>query len=438
MTRSNCCTVAGAAALCAIVLAPIAAAQATEPSVHLSIREPVKHTSRGGVVDGRDWNLEIRATAHDAVGFVELIGSGVVKEALIVSDDDNCIEIDLQHPVYPGPFESCGDGIAEETYIEFRSDRSDRPFVQDNDSCSFALFDATRMLDDPSTAAPQDSNKAYLLATDQFQPPPSLGFPVESVIPVGPSTGGQTLENCHGYGRDEDLVGLVVMADVGAARVFDQDFNLVEVAPGIRRIRNMAGFLSSVTKETKDRIGRSHVVGHMFVERGMFEPLVAFDTRTGPGYPYTGPTFLRRIDSGPVEEFTWDTIPTTDFSALEYEQLLATLPDTSRVKVRAVLVEGSAPEYIDDLNMDGRFTIVDLVAMGYTPISNQAGRTITVLQQDKLEDFGGTLECPSGAVIIGLDLDTQDGPNGPGNGNGAGYYCQDGDGSSRSFKRIPQ
>ena len=166
----------------------------------------------------------------------------------------------------------------------------------------------------------------------------------------------------------------------------------------------------------------------MQVERGMLEPLVAFDARTAPVSPFIGATFQRRIDSGPVETFSWVTQPTSGYSAAEIEELLATLPDSTPVKVRAVLVEGPAPEYIDDLDENGKFTINDLVLMGYTPLSNQAKRTINVIQQDKFEDFGGTLECPSFRVIAGIDLD----------GNNIGYFCQDGDGSSRSVKRIPQ
>ena len=129
-----------------------------------------------------------------------------------------------------------------------------------------------------------------------------------------------------------------------------------------------------------------------------------------------------------MKTFSWVTQPVTSYTAAEIEELLATLPDSSSVKVRAVLVEGDAPSYIDDLDKNGKFTINDLILMGYTPLTNQAKRTINVIQQDKFEDFGGTLECPSFRVIAGIDLD----------GNNIGYFCQDGDGSSRSVKRVPQ
>ena len=421
----------GLLAMGAVSIAPIAAAHNASPDVRLSIREPVKHTRKGGAVEGEDWNLEFRITAQNAVGFVELVSTTDLKEAMVVTDEDNCIEIDLQHSLYTGPYEICADGIAEEVFVAFQSDRSDRPGGQDTDDCD--LDEITRLQDDSSLTSPQLSNKAYLLASDQFLP-----STVETVIGVGALTGGSTISDCSGYGRDEDLPGLVVMADVGAARVFDQNFDLVEVSPGVRRIRNLAGFLSSVTKETVDRKGRSHVVAHMHVERGMLEPLVAFDARTGAAPTYIGSSFLRRIDSGPVEQFAWDTIPSSDYTAAETEELLASLPDSTQVRVRAVLVEGDAPDFIDDVNKDGKFTIADVVAMGYTPISNQAVRTITVLQSDKLRDYADPfIECPSNQVIVGLDLDSE--PTGaPGNGNGVGYFCQDGDGSSRSVKRIPQ
>jgi len=394
------------------------------PPVKLSVREPVKHNRNGGAVEGRDWNLEFRLTVDNALGFVEFLGNGDTREALVISDPDNCLEFDLGHPTYPGAFDaSCANSPADEVYFPFRSDPNDRSGVTDIDQCDF-MTEQPRLQDNPSTTSPQDSNKAYLLA-------PNPDFP-DGSAPIarsmGPLTGGQTIGDCYGYGQDEDLPGLVVMADVGAARVFDQNFEIIEVAPGVRRIRNLAGFVSTVTRELQDRRGRSHVVAHMQIERGVLEPLVVFDTRTAPTSPYIGSTFQRRIDGGPVETFTWDTQPTSDFTAAEYEELLATLPDTTSVKVRAVLLDGPAPSYIDDLDQNGKFTINDLVLMGHTPLSNQAKRTINVIQQDKFEDFGGTLECPSARVIAGIDLD----------GNNVGYFCQDGDGNSRSIKRVPQ
>ncbi len=407
----------------------IALATDPAPPVKLSIREPVRHNNSGGFVEGRDWNLEFRLTVENALGFVEITGLGDRREALVISDPDDCLEFDLGHtatfdPNLSGPFDdACFDGVADEVYIPFRSDPNDRSGVDDIDQCDFML-EEPRLEDDPPTTAAADSNKAYLLAPDQAIPDGSP--PIARAM--GPLTGGQTIGDCYGYGQDEDLPGLVVMADVGAARVFDQNFDIIEITPGVRRIRNLAGFTSTVTRELKDRFGRSHVVAHMQVERGMLEPLVVFDARTATTPPYIGPTFQRRIDSGPVETFSWVSQPTSDYTAAELDELLSTLPDSKSVKVRAVLVEGQAPSYIDDLDQNGRFTVNDLVLMGYTPLSNQARRTINVIQQDKFEDFDGTQECPSFRVIAGVDLD----------GNNIGYFCQDGDGSSRSTKRIPQ
>ena len=394
--------------------------------VKLSVREPVQHNSNGGLLEGRDWNLEFRLTVDNALGFIEFLGNGETREALVISDPDNCLEFDLGHPTYPGPFDaSCADGPADEVYIPFRSDPNDRPGVADIDRCEF-VTELPRLLDDPPTTAPADSNKAYLLAPNQAFPDSSAPI----ARPMGPLTGGETTGDCYGYGQDEDLPGLVVIADIGAARVFDQNFDIVEVAPGVRRIRNLAGFVSTVTRELKDRKGKSHVVAHMQIERGMLEPLVAFDARVGLAVPpfVAGPTFQRRIDSGPVETFSWVTPPTSDYTAAELEELLSTLPDSSSVEVRAILVEGDAPSYIDDLDQNGKFNSDDLVLMGCAPLSNQAKRTINLIQQDKFEDFGGTLECPSFRVIAGVDLD----------GNNVGYFCEDGDGNSRSTKRIPQ
>lgn len=408
------------------------AALATDPTrpVKLSIDEPVKHNKKGGLVEGRDWNLEFRLRVDNAIDFVEILGVLDKREALVISDPDDCLEFDLGHTDedLDGPFEtSCGDGVVDEVYIPFRTDPNDRPSVDDAsdfcDSMSEPLL-SQELRDNSSMTPPADSNKAYLLAPDQFFPNGMAPF----AQPVGARTGGETVGDCYGYGRDEDLPGLVVMVDVGAARVFDQNFDIVEVTPGVRRIRNLAGFTSTVTRELKDRLGRSHVVAHMRIARGMLEPLVVFDARTAPVAPFIGPTFQRRIDSGPVETFSWVNQPTSDYTAAELDELLATLPDSNTVKLRAVLLDGPAPAYIDDLDENGKFTINDLILMGHTPLSNQASRTINVIQQDKLEDFGGAQECPSFQVIVGADFD----------GNNYGYFCFDGDGNSRSRKRIPQ
>ncbi len=417
----------------------VASAQAEAPIVRLSIQEPTRHNARGGILDGRDFNIEFRVTAPEALGFVELVGNGEKEEALVLSDTDDCLEFDLGHPTLTGPFQtSCGDGIPDEVFIPFRVDPNDRPAVRDTDFCG---SDRDRLDDDPDTTLLTVSNKAYLLAPNQLDLP--AGVSVLTPLPVGPSTGGEMTGlspgDCYGYGADEDLPGLVVMADVGAARVFNSNFDLLyPMGPGIRRIRNLAGFTSTVTREAEDRSGRSHIVAHMQVERGMLEPLVAFDFLTGGAFPWLGGDFARRIDSGPIETFAWDPAPAVDFSTTParvvitndvYNQLLATLPDSTSVKVRAVLVEGPAPDFIDDMNGDGRFTIVDLVQMGYTPLSNQAVRTFNIQQEDKFADLGDGLRCPSRSVVVGLDLDTNPLDD-------LGYFCNDGDGSSRSFKRV--
>lgn len=406
-------------------------ALATDPPVKMSIREPVRHSAKGGFAEGRDWNLEFRMAVQNPIGFVELIGlnaSGLfdAREALVISDSDDCLEFDLGHTGIglAGPFDgtTCGDGVVEEVFIPFRTDRNDRSRVIDNDGCQPAS--KTRMQDDPSTTLPQLSNKAYLAAPPQDFPPGAI-----NPLPVGPETEILVTDDCFGYGRDEDLPGLVVMVDVGAARVFDQNFDLVEVQPGVNRIRNLAGFVSTVTRELRDRFGRSHIVAHMQIERGMLEPLVAFDTRLAPTSPFISSEFQRRIDSGPIETFSWTTLPSPlTVTVAEVDQLVATLDDVTSVKVRAVLVEGEAPEFIDDLDQDGKYTMKDLILMGYTPLSNQAKRTINVLQQEKFEDFGGTIECPSFRVFVGVDFD----------GNNIGYSCEDGDGNSRSFKKLPE
>jgi hypothetical protein len=93
------------------------------------------------------------------------------------------------------------------------------------------------------------------------------------------------------------------------------------------------------------------------------------------------------------------------------------------VTVRAVIVEGQAPSFIDDLDGNGVYTSRDLQLAGYTLLSNQATLQIHAIQNDVLSEFV-PFKCP--AAILAGDLD----------GNGlTGYSCNTG--NARSIRRPP-
>jgi hypothetical protein len=201
------------------------------------------------------------------------------------------------------------------------------------------------------------------------------------------------------------------MADIGPMRVFDEDFNLVG-----SRIRNFAGMLNSVTIELNDSFDGSSIMAFLRVPDGLLEPLTLVDRSiANPSVD-----FMTRRDSGPIQSHTFSTPPGNQRELIA--AILATYPDVN-VLVRAVLVQGQAPAFIDDLNGDGAYTAKDLQLAGFTLLSNQVNLQIHAVQNDVLSEFD-PFKCP--AAILAGDLD--------GDGQ-TGYSCNTG--NARSIRRPP-
>jgi hypothetical protein len=230
-----------------------------------------------------------------------------------------------------------------------------------------------------------------------------------------PQTGGSLVDG-FGFGPDDDLPGLVIMADIGAARAFDENFDRTQG----KVIRNMGGFIVSVSQELVTKRGGSAVAAWMQVIAGMFEPIALFDLDVDdPAVDY-----LRRLESGPVEAFNFVSPPqNNDEILLDISSTYGTYP----LDLRAVVVEGVAPTFIEDKNRDGRFTAADLRKMGYNVISNEA-RLRVVLSFDVLvsETFTGRT-CPPASLIY-RDLD--------GNGRDGAINCS-GTGGATRVRRPP-
>ena len=146
-----------------------------------------------------------------------------------------------------------------------------------------------RLIDDKFSDAPP-RNTPYLRLFDG------------KVKPVGPKTGGRPdplvskpdeLDG-YGYGADDDLASLVIMADIGGARVFDENFDLT---PGV--IRNMAGFVNTVSAVDLNGRGATTITAYLHALAGAFEPIALIDTNvTDPSL--AGFEYAIRVDSGPV------------------------------------------------------------------------------------------------------------------------------------------
>ncbi|MCB1624591.1 MAG: hypothetical protein KDI32_08385, partial [Pseudomonadales bacterium] len=230
-----------------------------------------------------------------------------------------------------------------------------------------------------------------------------------------PQTGGDLLDG-YGFGPDDDLPGLVVMSNLGAARVFDPNFDQTQAV-----IRNMAGFVNGVSQELLIRHGGSALTATMQIVAGMFEPIAMFDLDVDdPDIDY-----LRRVDSGDLEKLHFKSSPKNADDVL---RAIASSYSPFELDIRMVVVEGIAPTFIEDRNHDGQFTATDLRLMGYRLLSNQARVQMLVDFDLPLTQTISGRTCPSPSLIY-RDLD--------GNGRDGAISCS-GSGGAARVRRVPR
>ena len=390
-----------------LALAPVpgyAGGDHQHPPAHITIHGPNTGNFQG-LTTTSGWSLMLRIEVPESVAILESpeeptqpVGR---REAVVYADPDGCI--DMRHfPIINAgtPYEDCGG--PDESFIEFTTERFDNFDVADSNTGNFQVRD--RLVDD-AFASEALLNKPYLLNT------------AGSIVPVPRPQTGAALKDGFGYGPDDDLPGLVVMADIGAARVFDENFDR---GPG-GVIRNMGGFINSVSQELLTRRGGSAITAWMQMISGMVEPIVLIDLDVDDD----GVDYLRRLESGPVQAFQFIAPPQDD------DDILFDISSTYapfELNMRIVLVEGVAPTFIHDKNHDGRFTAADLRRMGYRVVSNEARlRLVQDLDVLLTETISGRT-CPPPSLIY-RDLD----------GNGAdGAITCGGSGGAIRIRRKPQ
>lgn len=381
------------------------------PDVRLSIAAPessfvrarvrhgvrtLEYVNRRGIVSTTQWPLIFRAESRKAVGFVAKRSLDQEREALVLTDPDACFNLssllsEFSPPVFDPtcPFE-------DETYIEIQTEKFDTFGEFDNDTTGNDLIRA-RLTDEPFSA-PEPRNTPYLKMFDG------------KVKPVGPKTGGELPPpdpsnpkpdelDGYGYGADDDLASLVLIADVGGSRVFDEDFDLV---PGV--IRNMAGFVNTVSAEDLDGRGQTAITASLHLLAGVFEPIAIVDADTDdPAFDYA-----MRVDSGDIVAFNLDAPFPPDAPGAAnafYDELLGRYYPAD-VEVRAVLVNGEAPDFVIDMNGDDDYTALDVRLMGYRLVSNEVAMNVRVTHENLLTESPDS-KCPPRTFIHG-DLDGND------------------------------
>ncbi len=381
----------------------------------------------GAILNDAGWSIGFRLEARDWIGYQEVRerfstspagDPGEDFEVLILEDPDDCL--DLSHTgTVRGPLNSGCAGGADELFIRFALDGNESPGDMDRNCVNSALADdlfdiaSSELVSQGGTVPFDQANKSYI-EFDDFGP---------VVRSIGPNTGGPVglPADCYGYGANDDLPSLVVMADIGGSQFVDTDLTF---KPG--RTRNMAGLVSGVGSELIDNMNRTAIVAELDVTDRMLEPLIFVDLGAltiGTVFPIIDPEFSYRIEDGAVQ--------TVSLSGTFTEgELLAEIQDRVTgfysVVVRAVVVEGQAPAFIDDMDGDGRFTGRDVAMSGYTLLSNQARVRVRILPRElqNIEEDG--YECPTNLLYADL------------NGDGLNGGCLDGDGSSRSVRIVPR
>ena len=162
----------------------------------------------------------------------------------------------------------------------------------------------------------------------------------------------------------------------------------------------------------------------MNVSRGILEPIVQIDFKAVDEDGAANGGFLRRIDDGAVEDFTFTNPTMPHFQTDAFEEVFATL-EQYEVVVRAAVVDGNAGGFIEDRDGNGKYTRADLELMGYTLLSNVKRYKVRAIQFEALDT--GPFECPNGRVFKEARLNAEA-------DNGVGCST----GSARSVVRRPR
>ena len=356
----------------------------------------IEYVNRKGTVTTTQWPLMFRISSHTAVGFVAKRSQDDEREALVLRDPDKCLNLEsLVDDLFLTSFDfECAGFGEDESYIEVQTEKHDTFGVFDNGTTGNSAIRA-RLVDD-GYSRPAPRNTPYLELADG------------KVKPVGPKTGGKPdltqpkpdgLDG-YGYGADDDLSSFVLMVDLGGARVFDKDFNLT---PGV--IRNMAGFINTVSAVDLNGRGQTTVTAYMHALAGAFEPIAIIDTDVSDP-ALTGYEYAMQVDSGPIMGINLDEpLPPVAMSGSAnafYDELLSQYYPVD-VTIRAVVVNGEAPDYIYDLDGDGKYTARDVRRAGYKLLSNEVSINLTLTDANLLTDAPDS-KCPP-RTLIHRDLD---------------------------------
>lgn len=213
-------------------------------------------------------------------------------------------------------------------------------------------------------------------------------------IRMGPQTGGETIDG-FGFGADDDIPGLVIIAEYGVGRVFDEpDFELSDPIGAV----NLAGLVNSVSYDLSDlqkenikpegKKGKPTEIiteqvkiwAHINMDNIVVRHLFQYDACTGNVGNCDG-NEKWRIDGGPAVE--------PPFKFLTADAASIYLLESTTYTLKVFLVAGQAPDRLYDEDGDGDVDSADAVLAGYKLLSNQDSISLLQLSQQWCSGGGG-------------------------------------------------
>ena len=353
------------------------------------------YKNRSGLLTTTQWPLIMRLESGSALSFVKEFLKGQNREALVLRDPDGCLVLTSLIDDIAGlgktEFDANCTGLAEdEIYLEVQSEK----------------FDTFELLDNTNTG--NDAIQARLTDNDCSNPAENTQCGLSPHGKRQTTTWlvrkrGEQISDGYGFGADDDASGMVVMIDVGGARVFDP----ITFDRNPYVLRNMAGLINTVSEELLTGWRKTAITMTTHTLTGYVDPIAIFDFSISDP-KYAGYNALVRIDSGPIIPFNYGSdFPLNDDNSKStfnpfYDEILEQIYPT-KVTVRAVAVAGEAPDFIDDINYDGKFTAADVELAGYSLISNEIKTTIRLTHDNLLAETPNP-KCPPRTVLY-LDLD---------------------------------
>ena len=320
------------------------------------------------------WPLGLRLSANNELGMATdhfNFPPPGVKGFLVFEDPDGCLSItSLAAALSPQGAPLCP--VLDETFLEFTPDRD---MAGMEDQSGNAQMREALVGDSPTILAwgesAYDREKMY-----------------------GPGTGGDVSDG-YGAGADDDVPGLVLLADRGFGVELDEGCDPADPDCGRTGFaRNLAGFFDSVAYELNDATRRTNITLHMNVPSRLFEPLQLIDTCVGtPEDCELSP--LVRIDGADA----MSVAALTEQSGLSYQEMLQDLTIT----LRAFVVKGIAPARLSDMDGDGVIGAGDAEFEGYTLLSGEAFLEFRIIYNEFGPGFGNSAITPGNFYWVDLD-----------------------------------